>query len=196
MILLNSEGTCNECSDLKTERPEIAMYYFKERNSNFMNIENGCFNEIKNQDDVRFFLERYGGLHDSVIAGVKYEPVTFCPVNLKDGSKSDNLKLTLVFNVYVFSEIGDTAPVWKSIEVEFGRLKRLNFVPLDIYGLQFLPGSTLKVECDEVYWGVLPYLNDELNEYGFSDKVTWVICETVKWREFEYTGESGNIIDS
>ncbi len=153
---------------------------------NKTNYENGNWNEIKTEDDIKLFLEKYIYFHDSYIIGMKYEPVTWCPIK-PDESNNYNLILTITFVVYSFVNPLDTVPVKKSIKVEFAKLKKLNFLPLDQNGLREIYDVTMKIINDVIYWGITKGPLDEPNKYGFSDNRTWLKCEKVRWREIDYT---------
>lgn len=159
-------------------------------NINQPKTEDNGWNIVKDREDAEKFLSQFMYFHDSVIVKIEYIPNPE-PYQRNDGSASWNTSLKIDYNIYSVTdalneENTDNTPVRKSIEVDFKRVRRFNFIPFDEGGCNILSKANIVFADECLLWGELPGLYDGINEYGFTDKKTWVLCEEIRWRDTDH----------
>ena len=146
---------------------------------------------ICGNEDAEKFLSGCMYFHDSVITEIVYTPNPE-PYQRSDGRFCANTSLKITYNVYTnmnksAEQNTDEVPVRKSIEVDFRRVRKFHFVPFDEGDCNILSQANIVFMGECLIWGELPGAYDKKNEYGFTDKKTWILCEEIRWREMDRT---------
>ena len=151
-----------------------------------LNREDNRWNVIHTERDAERFLLDFLFFHDAVISGVEYVPNPE-PYKRKDGSACWNTSLTIVFFVYsnknnYDAQSTEEIPDRVKIEVEFKRTHLFHFIPFDEGDCNILSRANIVFSKNTMIWGELPGRYDTRNQYGFTDKKTWIVCEEIRWR--------------
>ena len=72
-----------------------------------------------------------------------------------------------------------------SIEMEFKRIHLFHFIPFDEGDCNILSKVNIVFYKDTMIWGEFPGQSDIRNQYGFTEKKTWIVCEEIKWRKID-----------
>ena len=145
--------------------------------------------EIKNQEGIQYMWDCFGGFDLARISKASFtRGINWINQNTQK-TEHDGDVLTIEFDrtgLFPIKSYGIT-PIAKRIEIVFSGLKRLNFVPIDVNGLDQIYGANMTISNDGlIYWNtIVPYMD----ENRFNDKSTWVCCEKVRWRMIDYYEE-------
>lgn len=137
------------------------------------------WNEIKNQDDLKNFMNMLYGFHDSCIKEFKYISGAYVDKNLSMYPVNSQRVLSIIIQRQFENP--------SVIEMEFIRLKHLNMFPVDEkYTCEILDAALL-LKDDCIYWCDCGDIT-ESNIDGYDG--TLICAERMRWRVAdEYIGK-------
>ena len=137
------------------------------------------WNEIRNEQDIRDFMDRVYAFHDSCIKEMHYVSGAYVNANLGMHPLNDRR----VLNVIIQRQFEDVS----MIEMEFAGLKYLNLSPTDERYTCEIFGSTLRIKDSDIYWCD----GQNISEDDIEDYDGTIICAArLHWRAID--GHMGN----
>ena len=129
--------------------------------------------EIKNENDLKIFLNAYGGFHDCCLKELRYISGAFVNQNLEMHATNDLRKLSMVFQ-----RQSQYATV---IELEFIGLEKLNLCPsTEEYTCEILDVEMFYEE-NKIYWGDSEWFKIKRENY----EGTWLCAQKARWRTLD-----------
>ncbi len=142
---------------------------------------NNNWTEIKTQNDIDYFMEITGNLHDSCLKELKYLSGMF--VDDKNSMQAVNCKRQI--HMILQSQ-------WEphTIEIIFDKISSMHLNPPDENYDGIIMGAQIVIEDDNLVWFDSDDFQNSYNELYNQQFVTYIKSEKIKWKiHNEYIGE-------